>query len=123
MDLDDFIPEEYDLPLKINGHSYRFQWGEAHVDEVLSMILNPKEQDPIKNQRSTVVSFMQAHLVEGDKEQLAKDFESVPYQSKRDSLSIMVLMEVINGRVKKNEPGEAPKEETTPSGSRGTSRS
>jgi hypothetical protein len=113
IDLPDFIPEQYSLPLKLNGHSYRCEWGEAQVDEVLAMILNPKDQDPIKNQRITTTLFLQAHLIEGDKDQLAKDLESVPYDSKRNGVSIMRLMEIINGRVKKNEPGASQTTATT----------
>jgi hypothetical protein len=109
LDLPDFIPEQYSFPLKLNGHSYRFEWGEAHVDEVLAMILNPKDQDSLKNQRITVTTFLQDHLIEGDKAELAKDLALVPFQSKRNGLSILQLLEVINGRVKKNEDGEGKK--------------
>jgi hypothetical protein len=124
LDLPDFIPESYELPLTVNSHSYHFKWAEAQVDEVLAMILNPKDQDPIKNQRITVTQFLQAHITEGDKEQLAKDLELVPYQSKRGSLSILQLMEAINGRVKKNEAGDSQEKVTTGlSGSQDTSHS
>jgi hypothetical protein len=122
MDISDFVPEEYELPLTISGHFYRFQWGEAAVDEVLRMILNPKEEDQIKNQRHTATTFLLNHLVEGEKEQFAIDMAKVPYQSKRNGLSVMALMDAINGRVKKKESGESPAKEG-PSGSLETSHS
>ncbi len=123
MDLGDFIPENYEFSLKLDGHPYRFAWGEAQVDEVLMMILNPKDEDSIKNQRITVINFLQAHLVEGDKDQLATDLALIPHQTKRGSLSIMELMDVINGRIKKNETGDSPKKTTGRSGSPATSPS
>src|SRR4051812_1065254 len=107
MDIEDFVPEEYEMPIKINGHSYRFKWDEAHVDEVLQMILNPKVDDQIGNQRHTVTTFLQNHLIEGEKVQFAIDISRVPYQSKREGLSIIKLMDAINGRVKKKESGES----------------
>lgn len=116
MDLPDFIPEEYKLNFSISGHKYRVEYEEAHVDEVLKMMMlgqeGEEDTDYLERQRKTVTEFLTKHCKEGDKDQLKKDLNKVPYTSKRDSLSILQLLSKINMRdTKKKEDTENQPEE------------
>jgi len=122
MDLGDFIPEDYKISFSIKGSKYRFAFAEASVDEVLKTILKGEATD-IPSQRAMALAFLQSHIAEGDKDQLAKDFALLPFQSKREALDVLTIISIINGRVKKNETGDQEKETTAPRGSRATSRS
>lgn len=103
-DLGSFIPESYELKFSISGHSYRFSYGEATVDDMLKLMLAEDEgKDFVDKSRVTVEAFLCKNLVEGDAKQLAEDLKIVPYKSKRGELDIMGILEAINGRFKKKE--------------------
>jgi len=121
MDLGDFTEETYEVAFRINGHSYRFSYGEASVDEVLRFLWDEQEstRNVIDRARAIVESFLCGHVVEGDKDQLAIDLKSLPYVSLRGSLSIQQLSNLIQTRIKKKEDGESP--ERTQEGQSGSS--
>jgi hypothetical protein len=109
MDLGDFVPEDVQVRFAIAGRRYLVRFPEATVDEVLSMIAS--QQDPgtpegrIARHRQIVTNFLQKHLAEGDKNELAEDLKTVPYDGLRN-LTIAGLFDLIQLRVKKNSPGE-----------------
>lgn len=110
MDLGDFIPEEHEIRFAVSGRKYVVRFSEATVDEVFAMIAaDPNGPDPrqnIEKHRRIVTAFLSDHLVEGDRNQLAEDLKAVPYATTQ-SLSISMLYERIQLRVKKNGPGAA----------------
>lgn len=104
MDLGDFIPEAYTLRFKISDHAYEFQFAEASVDEVLTlMALQAEKEDFIEKDRRALLSFLSHHMTRGSPEHLEKDLAAVPYSSKRDSLDIMKILGAVNARFKKKD--------------------
>ena len=109
VDLMDFIPEEFTLRFSINKHKYEVSYGEASVDEVLKMLVDPKapeNEDFIDKARRSVVEFLVKHAAK-DGEKLREDLKLVPYKSTREGLDIVTLKEHIEQRHKKKENGES----------------
>jgi len=106
VDLGDFIPKTFKIRFSIEGREYRFEFGEATVDDVLKLLLEGGKEDTMQEARRITAEFLVKHAPEGtDREQLKKDLELVPYQSQRGELDISKLYTVIRQRYQKKDLG------------------
>lgn len=107
LDLGDFTPETYLVRFSINGNNYAVQYQEARVDEVLDLLAEAETaQDKPKaelarSRRRYLAELFGRNLHVGDKDQLAKDLELVPYASLRGDMDIYGLYMHVQNRVKK----------------------
>jgi hypothetical protein len=111
MDLQDFIPEHYELKFKIGGRPYVVSYAEASVDEVFHMIAAKPAEDSeqmVAQHRGIVTRFLSAHLSEGDPDRLAADLELVPYNRPGAPFDVQRLYAELVMRVKKKDPGASP---------------
>lgn len=107
MDLGDFTPETYLVRFSINGTAYAVQYQEARVDEVLSLLAEAEAsegkptEELARTRRRYVTELFGRNLTVGDKDQLARDLELVPYASLRGDMDIYGLYMHTQNRVKK----------------------
>jgi len=113
MDLGDFVPESYTIRFAIADREYMFDFAEATVHEVLTLMARQSQSDDfIASAHSTVFSFLKKHITSGDVGRLEQDLKSVPYRSKRGTLDLEGILNALNKRFRKKTPwGEQKKSE------------
>lgn len=113
MDLGDFVPESYTVRFAIADREYVFDFAEATVHEVLTLVADRAQCDDfIARAQSMVFSFLKKHITKGDVEELKHDLASVPYKSKHGDLDLEGILNALNKRFKKKTPwGEQKKSE------------